>query len=434
MKDFGLLFFRVSLAGKKDMRNCFLTAAAIVSMLTLSCRSGLEDMRGHRKPSAGGVHRTDSSSAGGPQAALDTTIYTFGMEFPESYDWRRDTAYGNVNCRVVLFANQKRILELDAGPGTGLSADADMHRIWDGHLYSDSRSGKETIIFKDGDEIVRYPGNEMICGLMVHSGKVHTLGQDRSGKGFSYRIDGECILSDPEGRVTGDFYSSPLESGTIYLDGDAVCFGYRSGDGQWYAARDGIPQKADTGGIEEVLALRCNGGSVDVCGTSSRYGGKLVLLRDGKVSVLWDREILSAGYCHILPSGGRTFVIEGHQRRDGRTESSLWENGLTRTYGTDYAGFWISGGEYASITLKGGRGIGTIKTPAGYWWFSDEMSLMTHSCVAYRKGVLLIAATPVRKELSPVLWKNGKSLALVINGYLAGISFAQSLEQTVDGL
>jgi len=54
--------------------------------------------------------------------------------------------------------------------------------------------------------------------------------------------------------------------------------------------------------------------------------------------------------------------------------------------------------------------------------------------VAYRKGVLLIAATPVRKELSPVLWKNGKSLALVINGYLAGISFAQSLEQTVDGL
>lgn len=400
-----------------------LSAICLASILLTSCRWDIERVP-HREDE--GIHRNDDDSPAIPPA--DTTIYTFGLEFPTSYDWRRDSAYGNVACRVVLFADQKRIVEFDAGPGTGISADPDRHRIWDGHLYSDGNTGDCTVIYRDGEEIFRYPGREMICGFMVLDGRVHTLGQSRGGKGLSYRIDGECMLADAGGQVVGDWYSRPAPSGTMYLDGDCVCFGYRGSDGCWYSVRDAVAERVAADGLDAILDMRFVDGELALCGTAERYGGRAVLVHKGRAQQLWNREALATGYCHILPSGGELFVVEGHVRSDGRTETSLWQGGLTRNYGTDIAGFLVSGGSYATVTRMGTGRLGTVRSKEGFWWFRDEMLLMSPACAAYGKGAVLIAATPVRRELSPVLWKNGKSLALTINGYLAGISFAQSLE------
>lgn len=406
------------------MKRIYLSAL-IATALICACERIPENSAHNRGPGNNGwIYRNDEDSTSAPPR--DTTVYTLGMEYPLSYDWKKDTAYGNVNCRVVVFANQKRILEATAGPGTILSPEPDMHRIWDGHLWSDFSEGGQTIISKDGQEAFRYEGNEMICGFMVHEGKVHTLGKSRSGKGFSYRIDGEAVLVDDSATLVGDPYSSPEETGCMYLDQGMVCFSYRKDEDnvtRWYAVRNGKAEPADCGvRLTEVFDIRYVDGKLHMTGTSPSYRGRAVYAFGGKVMELWKEEVRATVFCHIVPSGGRVFLTEGHIRKDGKEEFSLWKDGTSVvSYGTDYAGFWLSDGQYATVSLNSGTFLGTIRAGSGYWWFKDQMVLMSHQCVRYSEGVLLIAATPVRKELSPVLWKNGKSLALTINGYLAGI-------------
>lgn len=406
------------------MRSTTLLAAVLATaLLWISC-DRIPDNPNHRRPDDSDHISRDEDS---PSAKRDTTVYTLGIEYPDSYDWQRDTAYGNVSCRIIVFADQRRILEVNAGPGTIFSADPDMHRIWDGHLYSDFSDGRQTIFSMDGKEIFRYDGNEMICGFMVHDGAVHTLGQSRSGKGFSYRIDGELIFADSRGSLVGDPYSTPVETGTMYLDQDMVCFGYRTEEGgqaRWYTVRDGKAEAVDCGvRLSEIYDLRYVDGTLHVSGTSATYGGRAVHVCEGRVYTSWKDPVRATSFCHIVPSAGNIYLYEGHIRNDGTSESSLWKDGggSVITYGTDYAGFWISDGRYAYITRNGGRFLGTVRSGEGYWWFKDQLMLMSHQCVRYDEGVLLIAATPVRKDLSPILWKNGRSLALTLHGYLAGI-------------
>lgn len=409
-----------------------LTLLATAALLWISC-DRIPGNPNHRRPDdPDEVSRVDEDDT--PSSRRDSTVYTLGIEYPDSYDWQRDTAYGNVSCKLVVFANQRRILEVDAGPGTGLSADPDMHRIWDGHLYSDSSNGSHTVISKDGKEIFRYEGNEMVTGFMVLDGNVHTLGQSRSGKGFSYRIDGELILSDPEGVPVGDPYSTPVETGTMYLDQGKVCFGFRKGESgghSWYAVRDGKAEAVDCGvRLTDIFDIRYIEGRLHVCGTSETYGGRAVHVCEGKITQLWKDPVKATSFCHIVPSGDRIYLYEGHIRKDGKTETSLWRSeGLVVIYGTDYAGVWMSEGQYAYLTMNDKGFLGTVRAGDGYWWFQDQLMLMSHQCVRYDEGALLIAATPVRKDLSPVLWKNGKSLALTLHGYLAGI-WISHLEET----
>lgn len=407
------------------MRSIYLAAA--LAALLCACERLPENSAHNRGPgNRGWIFRDGDDSPEDIPAAKDTTVYTLGIEYPASYDWKRDTAYGNVGCRIVVFANQKRILEAEAGPGTMLSADPDMHRIWDGVLWSDWSDGSHTVISRNGEEAFRYEGNEMICGFMVHGGAVHTLGRSRSGKGFSYRIDGELILSDSSGIPVGDPYSTPEETGIMYLDQGEVCFGFRrneNGTDRWYAVRSGKAEPADCGvRLSEVFDIRYIDGRLHMAGTSPSNGGRLVHVCEGVVDQLWRSEAKVTNFCHMMPSGGKLFFYVGYVRLDGKTESCLWKDrGSIISYGTDYAGFWVSEGQYAQIALNSEGLLGTVRAGSGYWWFKDSLVLMSHQCVRYDEGALLIAATPVRKELSPVMWKNGRSLALTLHGYLGGI-------------
>jgi hypothetical protein len=74
-----------------------------------------------------------------------------------------------------------------------------MHRIIDGHLYTDYSSDSVTIIKKDGKPLLTYPAAEMICDFQVRGDEVHTLGHSRDGGGFSYRVNGRTILERTAG-------------------------------------------------------------------------------------------------------------------------------------------------------------------------------------------------------------------------------------------
>ncbi len=156
----------------------------------------------------------------------DTLVYVLAVEYPESYDWERDTASGSAECRLSLYLGKEQILSLKAGAVEGISPDPDMARIRDGHLYTDFSTDTETLIKKDGVELFRYSGRESIRGFLVRGDHVHTLGQSRSGSGFSYRIDGKEIFRRDIGTVLGDGDHPGFDGGALWEEDGRICFSF----------------------------------------------------------------------------------------------------------------------------------------------------------------------------------------------------------------
>ena len=102
-------------------------------------------------------------------------LYVTGVEYPEGYDWKADSDYGYVACTVFLMKDGERIVELDVDDRDMVASDADMHRCFGGHLYTDYSTESETVIKKDGDEMFRYPDRELICGFQVIDDDVYRM-------------------------------------------------------------------------------------------------------------------------------------------------------------------------------------------------------------------------------------------------------------------
>ena len=177
--------------------------------------------------------------------AKDSAVYVCAVEVPDSYDWRRDTACGCVEARLVLFENYNEVLSLDCGPGTMISLDPDTHHIIDGHLYTEYSTKDRTILKRDGQEVLSFNGREYMKGILCCGDSLYTLGQNRSGDGFTFRLNGEPLLVKKEGMVCGGFNEKNYEGrGALFKTNSRIYFRYTLG-GKTYAVIDGTEGKND---------------------------------------------------------------------------------------------------------------------------------------------------------------------------------------------
>lgn len=197
----------------------------------------------------------------------DTVIYMTALEFPEGYDWRRDTSFGEVSGRVVLYRDSVRVLEIPAGPGSLASLDPDLHHLVDGHVYTESCTEDGTVIGLDGTELFSYPDRELLCGLLVEGTDVYTLGRNRSGSGFSLRRNGDILFSRPSGSVSAHFSARPdYPSGALYRDGGHMYFSYWQPYGthrEWYVVEDGSESRVDVPD-DRVYDIRVRDGDLEL--------------------------------------------------------------------------------------------------------------------------------------------------------------------------
>ena len=133
---------------------------------------------------------------------------------------------------AVLFADGVEIARVAAGP------DPERHRARQGHLWTDAIQGKETVVFRDGKEWLRFPGEELLRGFLIREGKLHTLGQRPGNDGICYRIDGKEIFSAPSGRIVGNALSREWDAGAFCADSSGIYFSYgipfvHSGNTTW---------------------------------------------------------------------------------------------------------------------------------------------------------------------------------------------------------
>ena len=144
----------------------------------------------HEPPT--GRHRTDSS-AGEDIVPPGEHIYLTAVRFPDGYAWQEDTCAVDGPVWIDLYRDGALVRSVPAGG----SVHPDMHRFMDGHLYTDCSIGTETVVCRDGVELFRFEGREALRGFLVREDGVHTLGQDRDGDGFTYRVmlGGELLHS-----------------------------------------------------------------------------------------------------------------------------------------------------------------------------------------------------------------------------------------------
>ena len=110
---------------------------------------------------------------------------------------------------IVVLRDGKPSLGVRIGDEGGVSGDIDMHRYLSGHLYTDFSTATQTVISRDGAEIFRYDGVERILFMDERGGDILTLGESRSGRGFSSRINGEAVLQSDVGSVFQNAELSP---------------------------------------------------------------------------------------------------------------------------------------------------------------------------------------------------------------------------------
>lgn len=124
---------------------------------------------------------------------------------------------------IVVLRDGKTSLGVRIGDEEVATDDIDMHRYLSGHLYTDFSTGTQTVISRDGTEIFRYDGVERILFMAERGGDILTLGESRSGRGFSSRVNGETVLQSDVGTVFQNaelspaggirfFYSLPVNS------------------------------------------------------------------------------------------------------------------------------------------------------------------------------------------------------------------------------
>ena len=392
----------------------------LAALAVFSC--GVEEV--NRRPE---MNREDVWAGPGMNVGSDTkeVCYITCFDYPGGYDWRVDPDKGSVKCSLVVFADGLPMLKVPVGDAYEVSSDPDMHRMVEGHLYTDYCTGAETVIKKDGKTIVRYAGCESICGMVVQNDTVYTLGHQRYGEGFAYRKNGEVVLERSSGRTFG----------RLHCDGGRICFAFtepviseKETIERYYHFTDGdLVQAALRDDVQKVWDIISFNG--EICYIASLKGvERPVLFMDGIMNALMMPE-------DAEPLSFRMMTGDGHL---------FWEGLFVASDNTVASALWLDPGKFtafadgmvANSCFVSGDGICCAFNPSslrGVIYRSGEeyfmpwgYAVMGTDCGAMVNGILHIGLSSVEGG-RPNVWKDGKLEPLDVCGYISSVSVCSDL-------
>ena len=360
-----------------------------------------------------------------PHSGRIPEYYVAGVKYPQDYDWIRDPQYGTVDCTMFLMKDGDRILEFGVGYEYSISPDADMARCIGDHIYTDYSTSGETVVKKDGQELFRYPGREMMAGFIVRDGTgILTLGVPREGHGWTLRKNGAVVSSSDKGYPVSH----------LYLDGETAVFGWKIPENDLYGqeetyciVRDGIPEAVASGtgddGQETVDFLQHDNVLYILYLDKS---GNAYLRADGEDR---DLELPEGASLHslegLLSDSLAVYVFGEIETAAGELRNVLWKGSRIRqVFDADVAvsacypdgdrlgatGYlrddrtspvYFLDGEYASL-------------PSGYGFIPENSA-------DFADGHFCLILMPLETGIPPVYVIDGKVHILDINGYLLSI-------------
>lgn len=392
---------------------------AVVMIAAVSC--GLTEV-GEPVRRPGGEAWTGPGMNVGKDDPDRTVCYVTLMSYPDGYDWRSDREKGSVKCSLVVLANGLPMMKVPVGDEYETSSDPDMHRMIDGHLYTDYSTDSETVIKKDGRQLFRYSGREQIFGMLVDSSGVYTLGHQREGEGFTYRKNGEILLERTEGRSFG----------RLYRDGDDICFAFSEPVAsatddieRYYHVRNGeVVQVALREDVKKVWCITSDGGTIyyvaDIIGVDDP-----VVFAGTAMTKLDMPESASMAGCRIL-ADSKVVCVEGVSVAQGRPLNAfVWSDAMEYYAfkpGLTMSSVNCSGGSVFCVLNSPSSSIcgqiylnGTIvSTPFNYTSMSSRTAVMAD-------GILHVGLSS-KTGAKPQIWKDGKLEKLDYNGYICSVT------------
>lgn len=401
------------LGEKKDMRN----AIGIIGLALLAAACIRDPLfpgtpRSSHEPGSG--RRTDTTAAPPPGGH----VYLTAVRFPDGYAWDLDTCAVDGDVWIDLYRDGERVRSLPAGA----SVHPDMHRYRDGHVYADWSTDTETVVTREGVELFRFDGREALRGFLVREDGVHTLGQDRDGSGFTYRVDGRILYRSETGIVLGGPDTPGAPGGALSVYGEDVYYAccLPSERGKEYHVMRNAERYQSFPVSDGTLAVLVTGGKVARVRSKPR---SLVLEVDGKETrlalggseyclwsrlVAWEEDIValvcaqSAGKkrYYLQTAGGKTFTPMA-----GETVSDVLSDGKRM-------GWTVTDGRGDLLRVRWSDG-GVTEGTGGF--------LASGGCALLRDGHLFLALTG-RDGAPNRLQEDAVHTDIPFNGYFTSVT------------
>ena len=375
----------------------------VMILLLSSC--GLEQTGTGLHSDADGVWRGPSFGK-----HMSGTWYAAALDYPEGYDWR--SGYEDVECHIVMFADGVPVLKVPTGQQREITADAQRIRIRSGHLYTDYTDGSETVIKKDGKEILRYEGGEEVVSLEVVDGAVHMLCMNTSTGGFVYRVDGRPAVARENGRLYGGLDVSDGHVG--------FCFANQSGH---YRVSDGkvflVDQDED---VTDVIDMRlCNGELCMLIHTTGR-SSPVMCIGDKRISDDY-YESLDIASSRFLDTDSLCVRLRCRDGSSDLTSDMLWfGDGLSRRLRrvTQLLSVVVDDSGYHAVANPSEIQDGCIFSNRDKHELPEDYYVYGDGCAVMREGTLYVGLTS-GKGGKALIWKNGILDTLKVNGPVIGL-------------
>lgn len=359
--------------------------------------------------------------AADPSPMSPSLTFVSAFDYPDGYDWRSDPDRGHVKCSLVVFREGLPVLKVPVGNEYSVSPDPDMHRIIDGHLYTDFSDGTETLLKKNGKPVLSYPGAEMICDMKVKGSDIYTLGHSRTGQGFALRLNGSVLLSREAGYTFERILIEDTEVSVAFAEPIVSSSGtveryyvMRGGKVTQIALRDDIKQVWDVAVYGEEIYYLASLTGVQAPVLVSSQGMTTLQMPSSMRVVSCRMNILEGGICveGVLADGNQVqSVLWGTD-----FQYSLFPKGMTFSalcFGEDglHCTMNPASGMGAGLIFRGGE---SLEIPAGY-------ACMSRSAMDFASGMLTVGLSSL-KGAAPALWVDGRLKNLDINGYISCVT------------
>ena len=370
--------------------------------------------RSSHEPGAG--RRTDST--GTDTRPPEEHVWLTAVRFPDGFAWDLDTCAVDGEVWIDLYRDGEMVRSQPAGA----SVHPDMHRYTGGHLYTDWSTDTETVLSRDGAELFRFEGREAIRGFLVREDGVHTLGQDRDGSGFTYRIDGRTLYRSETGAVLGGPDAPGAAGGALTEFGEDVFYVccLPSERGKEYHVMRNAERYQSFPTSEWTLDVLFSGGKVARVLSKPR---SLVLEVDGKETRLplngrevclwsrlaaWEEDVVAlvcaqaagAKRFFLQTAGGKTFTPFS-----GETVSDVLSDG-------ERMGWTVTDGRGDLLRVRWSDG-GVTEGTGGF--------LVSGRCALLRGGRLFLALTG-RDGAPNRLQEDGVHTDFPFNGYFTSVT------------
>jgi len=368
---------------------------------------------------AAACERVDVDFNGG--ATENVSVLAVAVEYPDGYDWRKDSLGEESKASLVLYRDWERMLSVDVGPG---AAYPDMHRIVDGSLFTDYSTSDQTVIGRDGVELFRYEGRESIKDIFVSDTAVFTLGVSRNGGGFSFRNNGRVVMSQSNGQLL-----SGLEA-----DGDRVCFAYKvpigSGIGEdnaayrFYIVCDGVQQQVvPPADMKMLTSMRLWNSEVNYVGYSSAASG-MVWQAGQKTHILTMGQGQSLVACSLMEMGKKLYTHAYYKTSLSDVRSSLWKGDTLKFSSGEYGSIYAvckdeecfaltSGGRAFPVFVVIGNRLDTIP---------PNLAMFSPDAIACNRNGYYLGLNDRQENYAPVVMHGRDTVRFGFNGYFSCFS------------